>query len=435
MKKLFVLAVMAVMSVTAFAQQSKEAQELIDLSNQKWAWMAEKNADRLAELFLDSAMFVHMGGSWGAKQEVDIIRGGMIWYKHADIHSQQVKFTNKNVGTVYSNIHLTSEVGGHQVRFPFMVSEVYIRQTDKSWRLSSLIFTKLAEPDPRFEPALTLNNGIRMPQFGIGTYQMTNEQAKESVLTALRMGYRHIDTAHAYQDERGVGEAVKKSGIPRQDLWITSKLWPSEYGEGKTAEAIDRMLERLGVDYIDLLYVHQPMGDFVGAWKDMEKAVRAGKVRALGISNFDANDSVFTRIMENCEIRPVALQIECHPYAQRLDIRKKAAEYGLQVECWFPLGGQMSQGALLKDPVIVGIAERLKKTPAQVILHWHLQEGLSVIPGSKTPAHIQENIGIFDFALSSGDMDAIRALNKEQRFFNMDYKQAEQFMVNWRIED
>ena len=199
--------------------------------------------------------------------------------------------------------------------------------------------------------------------------------------------------------------------------------------------SMENTLPRGDLGARNVLYVHQPMGDFVGAWKDMEKAVRAGKVRALGISNFDANDSVFTRIIKNCEIRPVALQIECHPYAQRLDIRKKAAEYGLQVECWFPLGGSMSQGALLKDPVIVGIADRLKKTPAQVILRWHMQEGLSVIPGSKTPAHIMENINIFDFALSSGDMDAIRALNKEQRFFNMDYKQAEQFMVNWKIED
>ena len=156
MKKMMFLAVLVIVSMTAFAQVSKEEQELIDLSNQKWQWMAEKNADRLAELFLDNAQFVHMGGGWGKQQEVDIIRGGMIWYKHADIHSQEVKITDKNVGTVYSNIHLTSEVGGHQVRFPFMVSEVYIRQKDKSWKLSSLIFTKLAEPDPRFEPALTL---------------------------------------------------------------------------------------------------------------------------------------------------------------------------------------------------------------------------------------------------------------------------------------
>ena len=405
MKKVMSIVMLAIGSMAAVAQQqfTKEEQELIDLSNQKWAWMAEKNADRLDELFLENAQFVHMGGGWGKQQEVDIIRGGMIWYKHADIHSQEVKFTDKNVGTVYSNIHLTSEVGGHQVRFPFMVSEVYIRQP-KGWGLSSLIFTKLAEPDPRFEPALTLGENLRMPQFGIGTYQMTNEQAKASVLAALRMGYRHIDTAHAYQDERGVGEAVKESGIPRQDLWITSKLWPSEYGEGKTSEAIDKMLERLQTDYVDLLYVHQPMGDFVGVWKDMEKAVRAGKVRALGISNFDANDSVFNLLMANAEIKPVALQIECHPYAQRLDIRKKAAEYGLQVECWFPLGGAMSQGAILKDPVIMKIAERHHKSPVQVILRWHLQEGLSVIPGSRNPQHIMENAQIFDFALSDADM-------------------------------
>ena len=436
MKKIFAFILTAMTVMTTWAQNlDAEKQTLIDLSNQKWAWMAEKNADRLAELFLDEAQFVHMGGGWGKQQEVEIIRSGGIWYKHADIHSQEVKFTDKNVGTVYSNIHLTSEVGGHQVRFPFMVSEVYIRQEDKTWKLSSLIFTKLAEPDPLTNPSLTLGEGIRMPQFGLGTYQMTNEQAKQSVLTALRMGYRHIDTAHAYQDERGVGEAIKESGVLRQDIWLTSKLWPSEYGEGKTAEAIDKMLERLQVEYIDLLYVHQPLGDCVGAWRYMEKAVRAGKVRALGISNFDANDSVFALIMQEAEIKPVALQIECHPYAQRLDIRQKAAEYGLQVECWFPLGGAMSQGAIMKDPVIVGMAERHKKTPVQVILRWHLQEGLSVIPGSRNPQHIIENAQIFDFALSDGDMQTIRALNKEQRFFNMDYKQAEQFMLNWKMDD
>ena len=180
-------------------------------------------------------------------------------------------------------------------------------------------------------PNLTLNNGLQMPQFGIGTYQQTNEQAHNGVLTALRMGYRHIDTAHAYQDERGVGQAIKESGISRNEIWLTSKIWPSEYGEGKTLEAIDKMLERLQVEYIDLLYVHQPMGDFVGAWKDMEKAVKAGKVRALGISNFDANDEVFDQIMAAAEIKPVALQIECHPYAQRKTIREKAAKYGLQI--------------------------------------------------------------------------------------------------------
>ena len=423
MKKILVLAMLIVASVTAFAQFTKEEQALIDLSNQKWAWMSEKNADKLAELFLPESQFVHMGGGWGKQQEVDIIRGGMIWYKHADIHSQEVKFTDKNVAMVYSNIHLTSEVGGHEVRYPFMVSEVYIRQKSKEWKLSSLIFTKLFEPELPKVPMLTLNNGVLMPQFGLGTYaQPSNEVARESVLAALRSGYRHIDTAHAYNDEEGVGQGIKDSGIPREQIWLTSKLWINEYGEGKTAEAIDQMLRRLQVDYIDLLYVHQPVGDFIGAWRDMEKAVRAGKVRALGISNFEVNDSVFDLIMEKAEIKPQVLQMECHPYAQRIEARQKAARLGLQVECWFPLGGQMSQGLLLKDPVIVAIAEAHKKSPAQIILRWHMQEGLSAIPGSKNPQHIAENINIFDFALSDAEMQQIRALNKEQRVFPYDFK-------------
>ena len=434
MKRIITLAALALLSVAAFAQTfTPKEQELIDLSNQKWAWMAEKNADALAKLFHENAQFVHMGGSWDKQQEVEIIRQGFIWYKKAEIHSQEVKFVEKDA-IVYSNIHLTSEVGGNEVRFPFTVSEVYTK-VKKEWKLGALIFTKMAEPEVPPVPYLTLNDGLLMPQFGIGTYQQTNEQAHNGVLTALRMGYRHIDTAHAYQDERGVGQAIKESGIPRNEIWLTSKIWPSEYGEGKTLEAIDKMLERLQVDYIDLLYVHQPMGDFVGAWKDMEKAVKAGKVRSLGVSNFDANDEVFDRIMAAAEIKPVALQIECHPYAQRKAIREKAAKYGIQVECWFPLGGSMSQGALFKDPVIMAIAEAHHKTPAQVILRWHLQEGFSVIPGSKTPAHIAENIDILDFALSDAEMLAIKGLDKEARFFQMDYEQAEQFMLNWKIED
>lgn len=218
-------------------------------------------------------------------------------------------------------------------------------------------------------PLIRLNNGVEMPRFGLGTFlQGSNEICKQSCLTALRAGYRHIDTAHAYYDEEGVGEAVKESGIPREEIWITSKLWPTEYGEGKTLKAIDEMLARLQTNYIDLLFVHQPVGDFVGAWKDMEKAVQMGKVRALGISNFDANDEVFNEIMEKSTIKPAVLQIECHPYAQRTEMRKKAAKYGIQVECWYPLGGAQSQGLLLRDSVIKKIAENHGKSPAQIIL-------------------------------------------------------------------
>lgn len=279
-------------------------------------------------------------------------------------------------------------------------------------------------------PMVQLNNGVLMPQFGLGTFMQPSDAiCKQSCLTALKAGYRHIDTAHAYNDERGVGEAVKESGIPREEIWITSKLWPTEYGEGKTLKAIDEMLARLQTDYIDLLYVHQPVGDFVGAWKDMEKAVAMGKVRALGISNFDASDEVFNKIMNESTVKPAVLQIECHPYAQRLAMREKVKPYGIHITCWFPLGGAMSNGALFKDPVIRQIAEAHGKSPAQVILRWHMQEGFSAIPGASNPDYIKENIEIFDFELTDEEMAQMRGLNKEKRFFNMSLEEKERAYI------
>ena len=278
-------------------------------------------------------------------------------------------------------------------------------------------------------PMVQLNNGILMPQFGLGTFlQPSDSVCEQSCLTALKAGYRHIDTAHAYNDEAGVGRAVKNSGIPREEIWITSKLWPTEYGEGKTLNAIDEMLERMQLEYIDLLYVHQPVGDFVGAWKEMEKAVAMGKVRALGISNFDASDEVFEKIMSESTVKPAVLQIECHPYAQRLAVREKAKAHNIQVECWFPLGGAMSNGALLKDPTIMEIAKAHGKTAAQVILRWHIQEGFSVIPGASNPDYIKENIDIFDFTLTDDEMAEMRGLNKERRFFNMSFSDVERMV-------
>lgn len=279
-------------------------------------------------------------------------------------------------------------------------------------------------------PLVQLNNGILMPQLGLGTFlQPSDSVCEQSCLTALKAGYRHIDTAHAYNDEAGVGRAVKESGIPRKDIWITSKLWPTEYGEGKTLKAIDEMLKRMQLNYIDLLYVHQPIGDFVGAWRDMEKAVAMGKVRALGISNFDASDEVFNKIMNESKVKPAVLQIECHPYAQRLAIREKVKPYGIHITCWFPLGGAMSKGALLKDPTIMNIAKTHGKTPAQVILRWHIQEGFSVIPGASNPDYIRENIKIFDFELTDEEMKQMRSLNKEKRFFNMSLKDKERIYL------
>lgn len=283
-------------------------------------------------------------------------------------------------------------------------------------------------------PVVKLNNGVEMPRFGIGTYlQPSDKTCEQSGLTALKAGYRHIDTAHAYYDEAGVGRAVRESGIPREEIWVTSKLWPTEYGEGKTLKAIDEMLERMGLEYIDLLYVHQPVGDFVGAWKDMEKAVKMGKVRTLGISNFDYNDEMWNTIMDSATIKPAVLQIECHPYAQRLEMREKAAKADIQVECWFPLGGAMSDGALFKDPVIKKIAEAHGKTPAQVILRWHIQEGFSVIPGASNPDYIKENIQIFDFALTDEEMRLMRSLNKEKRFFNATLEEVEKMIWSTKL--
>lgn len=285
-------------------------------------------------------------------------------------------------------------------------------------------------------PMVQLNNGILMPQFGLGTFlQPSDSVCEQSCLTALKADYRHIDTAHAYNDEAGVGRAVKASGIPREEIWITSKLWPTEYGEGKTMETIDKMLERMQLDYIDLLYVHQPVGDFVGAWRDMEKAVAMGKVRTLGISDFDASDEVFNKIMSESSVKPAVIQIECHPYAQRRTMREKVKPYGIQVECWFPLGGAMSNGALFKDPTIIAIAKAHGKTPAQIILRWHIQEGFSVIPGASNPDYIKENIRIFDFELTDEEMAQIRSLNKEKRFFNATLKDVENMVWNAKLAD
>lgn len=287
-------------------------------------------------------------------------------------------------------------------------------------------------------PFITLSNGVRMPQFGLGTYaQPSDEVCYESTLTALRDGYRHIDTAHAYYDERGVGRAVrqfcKESGVARSEIWITSKLWPSEYGEGITAEAIDKMLSRLQIDYIDLLYVHQPAGDFVGAWKEMERTYEAGKIRALGISNFDVDDEPFDMIMEAAIIKPHVAQIEMHPYAQRKTFREKAAAHGITIEGWFPLGH--GDSGLLSDSTIRAIGEAHGKTNAQIILRWHIQEGFSTIPGSKNPDHIKENISIFDFSLNDEEMAAMRALDGERRFWNATYEQTKQFVNTLRVDD
>ena len=296
--------------------------------------------------------------------------------------------------------------------------------------------TEVKMTTERSVPLIVLSNGAKIPQFGLGTYHLAEgKEAYESVLTALKAGYRHIDTAHAYQNERSVGKAIKDSGISRDQIWLTSKLWPNEYGEGKTLKAIDRMLARLGVDYLDLVYLHQPVGDYLGAWKELEQALKSGKVRAIGISDFDVNDEIFDSLVEKVNIKPQIFQIECHPYAQRDYWHKMAKKHNIKVECWFPLGGRESKGEILRDPIINKIAKAYKKSAAQVILRWHIQRGFIAIPGSSNPEHIKENISIFDFSLTDAEMAQINALNKEKRVFTMPYEEQKERFTKWVIED
>lgn len=265
---------------------------------------------------------------------------------------------------------------------------------------------------------ITLNNGAKIPQLGLGTYNNgTDECAKEMVEFALKNGYTHVDTAHAYMVERGVGQGIKASGVKREDIWLTSKLWPSEYGEGKTLEALDKMLKRLDTDYLDLVYLHMPTGDLAGAWKDLEKAVAMGKVRTLGLSDTDYDMKTFDQVMAVATIKPAIFQVELHPFWQQKEIRKLAEQYDMAVECWFPLGGRdFGLKTLLADPTLNEIGAAHGKTAAQVAIRWSLQRGLIVIPGSVKTEHIAENFAVFDFELSEAEMARIDAL-ESARFF------------------
>ena len=262
-----------------------------------------------------------------------------------------------------------------------------------------------------------LNNGIEMPVLGLGTYRLTAEETVISVNAALTSGYSLIDTAAAYGNEEAVGQGIKESGVPREEVFITTKLWPNDYGNA--AAAIDAALARLDLEYIDLLMLHQPWGDdYVAAYQAMEAAVREGKVRSIGLSNFYQNS--FNAIMAVAEIPPAVLQVERNPYFQNAEMMEHIAPYGTVMMDWFPLGGRGDnvvpserQQSLFENEVILEIAEAHGKTAAQVILRWHIQSDGVAIPGSRNPAHILENITIFDFALTEAEMQRIAGLETD----------------------
>lgn len=279
---------------------------------------------------------------------------------------------------------------------------------------------------------ITLNDGTKIPQLGLGVYMISGDPATEKAVSeALKIGYRHIDTAHAYQNERGVGAAVKKSGIPRSEIWITTKLWPSEYGEGKTMAGIDKMLQRLDTDYIDLLLLHQQFGDYLGAWKDMEKAVKQGKVRSIGISNFESS-----RLEEICEaatIKPSVLQVECHPYWAQHDLKRRIEKYGTAIESWYPIGH--GDKGLINEPVFTRLAEKYGKTNVQIILRWQIQEGNIIFPKTTNPVHMKGNFDIFDFSLTDDEMAEIAKLDNTKRFYNVKLEDQEKMLGAWKPAD
>ena len=258
---------------------------------------------------------------------------------------------------------------------------------------------------------VTLNNGIKCPVVGIGTFMIAPPDAENSVREALKMGYRLVDTAAAYQNERAVGRGIKESGVAREEVFISTKLWPSEY---ENENAVDKTLERLGVDYVDLLYIHQPAGNWLSGYRQLEKAYREGKAKSIGISNFEGK--YIAELEQKWEIAPQFIQVEAHPYFTQKELRVTLDKYGIKLMSWYPLGH--GDKSLINEPIFAELGRKYGKSPAQVILRWHTQMGFVVIPGSKNVDHIRDNLNILDFTLTDGEMAQIAKLNKGVRYYN-----------------
>lgn len=274
---------------------------------------------------------------------------------------------------------------------------------------------------------VTLSNGVKMPRLGYGVYQVTKDECERCVSDALKVGYRHIDTAQSYFNEEEVGNAIKKSGIPREELFITTKVWIEHYGYEECRKSVIESMRKLQLDYIDLVLLHQPFADYYGAWRALEELYAEGKLRAIGVSNFNPD-----RLVDICSfsrIKPMVNQVETHPHNQQKAAHEWMNKYGVVHEAWAPFGE--GRGGLFTDPVLEKIAAKYGKTTAQVMLRWHIQRGIAVIPKSTHIERMKENFDVFGFTLSDEDMQAIAALDKEQSSF---FSHTDPNMVEWFVK-
>ena len=274
---------------------------------------------------------------------------------------------------------------------------------------------------------VTLSNGVKMPILGYGVYQVTKDECERCVSDALAVGYRSIDTAQSYFNEEETGNAIAKSGIPREEIFLTSKVWIEHYGYEECKKSIETSLGKLQTDYLDLMLLHQPFSDYYGAWRALEEYYEAGKIRAIGISNFYPDRMI--DIASFARIRPMVNQVETHPFNQQIEAKKWMDKYGIQIEAWAPFGE--GRGGLFENEVLSEIGAKYGKTTAQVMLRWHIQRGVVVIPKSTHRERMEENLNVFDFALSDDDMASIAALDKAQSSFFSHYDPA---MVEWFVK-
>lgn len=273
---------------------------------------------------------------------------------------------------------------------------------------------------------ITLYNGVKMPIVGYGVYQVSKEECERCVLDALAVGYRSIDTAQSYFNEEQVGNAIVKSGIPREDIFLTTKVWIEHYGYEEAKKSVLESMRKLRTDYLDLVLLHQPFSDYYGAYRALEELYDEGKLRAIGVSNFYPDRLV--DIASFSRVKPMVNQVETHPFHQQAEAKKWMDKYGIQAEAWAPFGE--GRGGLFENPVLVQIAEKYGKTTAQIILRWHIQRGVVVIPKSTHKTRMVENLNIFDFELEQADMNRISALDKKQSAF---FSHSDPAMVEWFV--